>query len=115
VTRERIELELMRIKQDVSPEHRGIRGVTYEPSSGETCIQGELLKRLNGTNRYAWGDEWRSWSEEIREFVQVMIKQNDGGVPWHEIINLVIPAEVQAAYLKQIELEKTEEACLSSK
>lgn len=108
---ERFELELVRIKNQVGPEHRGLFGAFYDiNNAGRRCFIGQLCANtgirmlspylLDTSDWIAATERGDSIESQRVTFVWLMaMEMNDAGVPWHQIVDMFVPLERQTLLL----------------
>lgn len=113
MTRERFELELLKIKQAFPADYKGACGVLYDKTTGQRCIIGELAFRSGAMDEVG---QWDTdvdfpllWAlahrlDPLYPLARQLAKMNDQGIPWHQIIDSMVPKESQSKLIEALEM-----------
>lgn len=90
VSRERFELELEKIKSEVAPDYVGPPGASGNDSNGSftKCLM------LTACGRMGLGAHYVSAATSLYYSgvdIDSVYRDNDAGVPWHQIIDRLVP------------------------
>ena len=117
MTKERLEHELLKLKTQFPADHVGAHRILMD-QDGRTCIWGQIiLNTFPGTGYFNIGNDIRRsaflFDQSVRQTVCAMIEMNNVGMPWHQIIDKLVPptaievADVEAATLSEPSFAKT--------
>jgi hypothetical protein len=95
MTKERLYIELEKIKASVSENFVGAPYMLWyenDPDRNYTCILGQLAINVLGSNcrceeaRAIGGIDF-----EVNQIIHKMVDMNNDGVPWHTIVDSIVP------------------------
>jgi hypothetical protein len=112
VNLERFEHELVKLKGMVGPEFVGLPH-KFTDGKGGHCIMGQIMLNCGVSedamrNVYApavapfYGHVWdengfRTTNEPLKKAVRVAVRMNNAGVPWHQIVDAIVPQTTEVA------------------